>query len=183
MEGFVKLHRKLLESAVFANEKALRVFIWCLLKATHKKQQFLLGRQAVTLLPGQFITGRKKASEELEIPATTLYDVLTTLKEQQMITTESGSKWTVVTVTNWALYQIEDQNSVSTPSAHGHIQECKEYIDPLLLPEPPQRKQSELDREWELYYIKLNAYLDAKKTGTVMAYPEPPEKPSQIVDS
>ena len=70
MEGYIKLYRKLLESPVFQNEKALKVWIWCLCKATHKDREQLVGRQIVNLKTGQFIFGRKKASEELKINET-----------------------------------------------------------------------------------------------------------------
>lgn len=51
MEGWIKIHRKLLESNVFDNEKALKVWLWCLLKATHKDQKPIIGLQIVKLKP------------------------------------------------------------------------------------------------------------------------------------
>ena len=37
MAGWIKLHRKTLDSKVFQNEKLLKTFVWCLLKASHKE--------------------------------------------------------------------------------------------------------------------------------------------------
>ena len=62
MEGYIKLYRKLLESPIFQNEKALKVWIWCLCKATHKEIDVLVGRQLVHLLP-RTIYLRKKQSK------------------------------------------------------------------------------------------------------------------------
>ena len=67
MEGWIKIHRKLLESNVFDNEKVLKLWIWCLLKATHQEQKPIIGTQIVKLKAGQFIFGRDKAAAELKM--------------------------------------------------------------------------------------------------------------------
>ena len=36
MTGWIKLHRKLLDSPIFQNEKLFKVFAYCLMKASHK---------------------------------------------------------------------------------------------------------------------------------------------------
>lgn len=51
MEGWIKLHRKLISSNVFDNEKVLKVWIWCLMKATHKAEKPIIGTQIVRLKP------------------------------------------------------------------------------------------------------------------------------------
>ena len=48
-KSYIKLFRKLLESPIFENEIALKVWIWCLLKATHKEREQLVGHQLVYL--------------------------------------------------------------------------------------------------------------------------------------
>lgn len=188
MEGYIKLHRKLLESDTFMSEKVLKVFVWCLMKATHTERKILLCRQTVHLNPGQFVTGRKTAAAELGMPESTCRDIMTTLKVRQQISMESNSKYTLVTVLNWALYQVENENSDSkksiSPTANGQQMDTNKNDKNIDHYNPTGvTPKTELEREWELYYIKLNAYLEAKKSGTVMAYPEPPERPSQIVDS
>lgn len=111
--GWIKLHRKLLECPIFENEKLLKVFVWCLMKATHSGREQLVGRQMVKLEPGQFVFGRKKASEELRLPPTTVYEHMQLLKKLSTVDIYSDSKYSVVTVVNWAIYQGEDENSVS----------------------------------------------------------------------
>lgn len=73
MEGWIKLHRKLLESMIFQNENILKIWVWCLLKASHSEKEILVGRQIVSLKKGEFVTGRKKAAEELKINENTFY--------------------------------------------------------------------------------------------------------------
>lgn len=113
MEGWVKLYRKLLSSNIFQNEKLLKVWIWCLLKASHKECTQLVGRQTVNLKEGQFVFGRKKASEELKMKESTVRDYMLLLKNLQNIDIKSDNKFSVITVLNWDLYQIDDKKSDS----------------------------------------------------------------------
>ena len=83
--SYIKLFRKLLNSPIFENEKALKIWIWCLLKATHREREQLVGRQVVHLEKGQFVFGRKKASEELKMKERILYDYLKLLEQLSMI--------------------------------------------------------------------------------------------------
>jgi hypothetical protein len=184
MEGYVKLHRKLLESAVFHNDKALKVFIWCLLRATYTPRDIMVGNRKVHLEPGQFVTGRKRAADELQMPEGTVYDVITTLKNQQQIMVHPNNKYSLVTVVNWALYQVEAEESNnkngSPPTTNQQQTNTNKkdkntslVIDPTGAT-PAPANDAPMAREWELYYIKLNAYLEAKRGGVTMAYPEPP---------
>ena len=113
--GWIKLHRKLLDSAVFQNAKLLKVFLWALLKAAHKEHEVLVGRQIVRLKPGQFIFGRNAAAAELNMAPSTVYDYILLLQSGGTISIKSGNKFSVVTVENWSLYQSEDENSGSKP--------------------------------------------------------------------
>ena len=133
-KSWIKLYRKILESPIFENEKALKVWIWCLVKATHKEREQLVGKQIVHLEKGQFVTGRKKASEELKMKDRTVYDYFKLLEELHMISINSNNKFSIVTVEKWEDYQVEelknqqqDNNSATTKQ---HKQECKEiYIN------------------------------------------------------
>lgn len=116
-KSYIKLFRKLLNSPIFENEKALKIWIWCLLKATHKERLQLVGQQEVTLQKGQFVFGRKKASEELKMTESTIYKYIKLLEKLQMISINSNNKFSVITVEKWEEYQIEelkDNNKVTT---------------------------------------------------------------------
>jgi hypothetical protein len=106
--SYIKLFRKILKSPIWDNEKMLKVRIWCLLKATHKDREQLVGRQIVFLKKGQFIFGRKKASEELKIKEKTLYDYMQILQSLQMLNINPNNKFSVVTIEKWEDYQIEE---------------------------------------------------------------------------
>ena len=109
--GYIKLYRQLLRHPVFCHETALKIWIWCLLKATHSQQSFPVtiskAKIIVTIKPGQFIFGRKSASEELKIPGSTVNRWLNRFeKEFQLIGRKVNSQYTIITICKWADYQI-----------------------------------------------------------------------------
>lgn len=107
-KSYIKLFRKLLNSPIFENEKALKIWIWCLLKATHKERLLLVGQQEVNLEKGQFVFGRKKASEELKMSESTIYKYIKLLEKLQIISINSNNKFSIVTVEKWEEYQNEE---------------------------------------------------------------------------
>lgn len=108
MGGYIKLHRKLLDSEIFWNERLLKVWVWCLIRASYATRSAVIGHQRISLLPGQFITGQKTASEALEIAPATVWRYLHLLEELGNLTLKTNNKFTVVTVVNWDLYQSKD---------------------------------------------------------------------------
>ena len=105
--GWVKLHRKILDSLVFGNEKALKIWIWCLLKANHSGNTFLLGRTKITLSAGQFVMGSDRAIDELNIAKATIWYWLNFLEREGQVRLQKNAKYTVVTIPKWKEYQFE----------------------------------------------------------------------------
>ena len=109
MDGFIKLHRKTLESSIFENPNLFKTFAWCLMKATYKERKVMVGLKEIELKPGQFITGRKAASEELNFPESSAWRFLKTLESMEVISLNPNNKFSVVTIENWGLYQDESE--------------------------------------------------------------------------
>lgn len=110
-DTWIKLYRKLLKSPIFENEKALKVWIWCLLKSTHVEREQLVGQQIVHLEKGQFIFGREKASRELNMTESTIYKYIKILEKLQMISINSNNKFSVVSIEKWEDYQDKKQQN------------------------------------------------------------------------
>lgn len=109
--GWVKVHRKLLHSDIFDNEKMLKVFIYCLLKTSHKSHKVRVGRQVVELEPGQFVFGRKQAAAELKMSESTVWRYMKSLETETVLLLKPNNKFTLVTLANWAVYQGDDVES------------------------------------------------------------------------
>lgn len=110
-EGWIKLHRLLLENCTFQNPDLLKVWIWCLLKATHCDRTQMVGFQNVELHEGEFVFGRKKAAEELRMNESKVYRLINILGKLEKVHIKSSSKFSVVTIENWQLYQGCEQES------------------------------------------------------------------------
>jgi DNA-binding PadR family transcriptional regulator len=105
MQGYIKLHRKILDNGVFADAELLKVFVWCILKA-NTTPNVVYGRKVDV---GQFITGRITASEELYLKPSTIYKRLQKLKTQGYIDISSNTKNSLITVVNYKSYQLDDK--------------------------------------------------------------------------
>jgi hypothetical protein len=120
MEGFFKVYRKIINSNVFANQTALKIWIWCLAKVTYKERFVSIkvgkGEITVKLMPGQFLFGRFTAEEELNIDGSTIYKWMKKFAspEYEMITIESTNQYSIITICKWEEYQSRDGNEVTT---------------------------------------------------------------------
>ena len=111
MAGWIKLHRKLKNSLVFDNPDLLKVWIWCLLKATHDDYIQMIGLQEVELEKGQFIFGRKVAANELKMSESKTYRLIKKLENMQNLNIKTNNKYSIITIANWELYQSDSNNS------------------------------------------------------------------------
>jgi len=87
--------------------------MWTLLKASHRKQQIVLGFQKVTLNPGEFVYGRFSAAEELKMSASTVRNCLAKLSEFGNLDIKSTNKFSIVKIKGWNLYQGDGQQNNS----------------------------------------------------------------------
>lgn len=73
----------------------------------------MVGYQEVTLKPGQFIFGRRKAASELNLSERVIRTCLKALKNFKQLTIETTNKFSILSIVNWDIYQsnglINDQ--------------------------------------------------------------------------
>ena len=107
--GFILLSRGILESDVFASQKLLKIWVWCLCKANFKDKSVPLkigkGETVIKLKRGSFIFGRNKAEEELFIDGSTIYKSMQKLKEFGMIEIDSNNQYSIINICNYDTYQ------------------------------------------------------------------------------
>lgn len=120
--NWLKLSRSITDSQVFAHPIALKIWIWCLCRASHKQRHVQLkvgkGDRIVTIEAGQFIFGRHKAEESLSIDGSTIYKWLQKFesKDFEMILIESNNQYSIITICNWDEYQ-HDYNKKEQPKS------------------------------------------------------------------
>jgi len=106
--GWIKLHRKLLENVVSSNP--LQMALWChlLLMASHDEREILFDGIIIKLKPGQFITGRATLSTQSGISQSSVQRLLSKWETEQQIEQQKTSKYRLITILKWVDYQIMD---------------------------------------------------------------------------
>ena len=113
MEGYIKLHRKILENAIFRKPKVSHLFNYCLLRANWSDKTICWNGQPLVVERGSFITGRKQIALETGLSEQNVRYALRTLHTFGMVkpsSVKSTSKFTYLTVCNYNDYQhLEDE--------------------------------------------------------------------------
>ena len=111
-EGWIKLHRKLLDNPVTMKDTDhLAVWIYLLLNASHNEHPALFKGEKIILKPGQLITGRKSIALALHIDESKVERILKSLKSEQQIEQQTSSKNRLISITNWEFYQQSEQQN------------------------------------------------------------------------
>lgn len=121
--GWFKLHRKLQHSEIFNDPDLLRLWMFCLMKASHSERVIEWEGEEITLQPGEFITGRsalhhdynKELSKKNQVKDTTLWNWLKKIEKMGSLKIESlpSRKASLITLTNWDEHQTEDEQGSS----------------------------------------------------------------------
>jgi len=85
MQGWIRLHRELLEWEWYSDANVSRLFIHCLLKANHKEGSW----KGIKIKRGQFITSLDRLSCEISLSKSQLRTALKKLKSTREIAHES----------------------------------------------------------------------------------------------
>ena len=144
--GWIKLHRKLLDNPVVMKDSDhLAVWIYLLLNASHTEYPVLFGRKKISLKAGQLITGRKSIASTLGISESKVRRILNLFESDQQIDRQRSNKNSLISILNWDKYQIFDQqidqqatnkrptsDQQATTNKNNknikNIKECKEII-------------------------------------------------------
>jgi len=143
-QGWISLHRKLLDNPVFKNYKLLQTFLYCLLKATHDDYDLLVGDQMVSLKKGQLATGRKAISAGTNLSEQNVRTALSKLEKLGILTIKPTSKYSIITVLSWDIYQNPNQqvtnnqptsNQQVTTNNNINNKNNSNKVKPIVIPE------------------------------------------------
>lgn len=155
MKGWIKLHRKIVDSKVFDNEKVLKFFIWCLTKAAHNEREIMVGYQKVKLRKGEFLFGRHSAAEALKMGPSTVRNCLATLNKLGKLDIKTTNKFSIVRVKRWSAYQNGGQQTTSKKPTNNqqsatnkNVKNYKNYRS--------SNKKSKVDKPVDGTIVELN---------------------------
>ncbi len=141
LNGFVKLHRKLIAWGWYQDYVVKDVFLHLLLTANFKDSQW----RGITLKKGQLITGSKRLADDLGFTRQQVRTALGKLKSTNEITIETTNRYSLITIVNWNDYQSDDDTSTnkSTKSATNKQPTDNQQITN----KQPQRKNDKNNKE------------------------------------
>ena len=166
--GYIKLWRKSLHDGWIKNHAVWIFWTYCLMKATHKEYNAMIGAQIIPLLPGQFVFGLYKAAEETGLSVQQIRTSIKFLEKSENLTSKTTNKYSIISIINWHIYQSqenENNNQINKPitnkqQTNNNIQEhknkrTKEYTSDFLkfYDEYPKHKGKE--QAWKAWQ-KLN---------------------------
>lgn len=127
LNGFIKLHRKLLAWEWYSDINVRVLFLHCLLRANHKPERFL----GTLIGKGQFATSLDHLAKECSLTVRQTRTALSKLKSTGELTSKTTSRFSIITINNWDKWQVNDtqndKQATSERQANDNKQEYKEY--------------------------------------------------------
>ena len=109
LNGFVKIHRKLLRWGWYQNNVVKGVFLHILLTANFEDIPW----NGIIIKRGQLVTGTQKMADELGFSRQEVRTAIRKLVSTNEITTKVTNKFTIITVVNWEEYQSNSETSTN----------------------------------------------------------------------
>lgn len=129
MDGWLKLYRSILDSAVFQDAEILKVWIWLLCNVAFEQHDTICYGKVIHLKPGQIATGRKKIAQCTDLNENKVYRALTVLKSLGNIEIKATNKYSIITVVNWDKYQDENVRRTSSEQQNNSKTTTEEQQD------------------------------------------------------
>lgn len=114
MQGYVALHRKVMDSWVAEDPMALALWVRMLLEATHTPRRKGHKGAFYNLNKGEFLFGLQRWSEKTGISREVIRKRIELFESSGMITYSKHPQISIISIVNWNNYQTG--NTVKTPS-------------------------------------------------------------------
>lgn len=125
--GYVKLWRKVTDSGLIQHPSALQVFVWLLVNVAWKPTKYATRYGVMDIQTGEVIVGRKKLATLLNSTEQKIRTALAMLSNMEIITIESTSEFSRITLRNWDKYQTEiSSQPAEQPAANQQLTTVKE---------------------------------------------------------
>lgn len=141
--GYIKIDRKIMDWEWYKNINTKALFLHCLLKANWKDGKF----EGKLIKRGSFITSIKKLSNELCLTEDEIRTAMKHLIFTGELTKQTTNKYTVITVSNYELYQdVTEQIPVNSQTDTEQIPNNSHSI-PKLFPTIEEGKNIKREEE------------------------------------
>ena len=132
LNGYIKLHRKLVDWEWYTDVNVKVVFLHLLLTASFRKTSY----QGMEILPGQVIVGTHALAVNTGLSRQQVRTALSKLASTNEITIKSTNKFSLVTIENWSSYQFENETSTNkstnkSTNNQPHLKNVKKYKEDI----------------------------------------------------
>lgn len=129
MEGWIKLHRKILNSDMYKSmtSKQRDVMLVCLLMANREEKDWVFRGEPYKCKPGQFVTSLEKLSKQCapDVGIQTIRNTLSKLQMHGFLTNISTKSNRLITICKWGDYQITKTDTNKVPNIATNKQPTK----------------------------------------------------------
>ena len=116
--GFMRLHRQLLDWEWFDNSQVLHVWIYCLLKANYQDTKW----HGIDIKRGSFVTSLDKICSKTHLSIQNVRTCLGKLKSTGNLTIKVTNKFSIITVCNYDTYNLADELTNKQPNKQPNNQ-------------------------------------------------------------
>lgn len=115
MDGFIKIHRKLLEWEWYDDNNVKVLFLHLLLKANYKDKKY----RGETLKAGTILTSRDVLANELSLSVKQVRTALDKLAKTNEVAIKTSGKGTKIQLVNYKKYQVRASEEANEGPAKG----------------------------------------------------------------
>jgi len=108
-EGYIYLHREILDHWVYKEPEAFKIWVTLLLLASHKEKSAPFSGGVIELKPGMFITSRPSLARRSGVHESKINRLLKRFEIEQQIEQRISNQCRVISVVNWPEYQWPGQ--------------------------------------------------------------------------
>ena len=122
---YIKLYRSLLNWRWYKDGNTFRLFLHLLLKANIKDSDF----ENITVKRGEVITGRKQLADDLGMSERNVRTALNHLKSTNEVTSRKTSKFTIISIKNYDLYQqVTNEVTSNRPASDQQVTSNRPHL-------------------------------------------------------
>lgn len=160
-EGWIKLHRKLVDWEWFDDANTLKVWLWLLCSANHVDGRW----QGIEIPRGTLITSIGNMAAKLRLTPQKIRTSINRLKSTNEITTKATNKYTIITICKYDTYQFSESVSQQTrqqavqQSANKQLTTNKNNKNEKNIIKEIN-KEKEIKKAQESFMISLSYYVD-----------------------
>lgn len=138
-EGWISLHRKILENPFCKDPHAFSLWVNLLLRANHSDTKVMVGNKLIPVKRGQFLTGRKSLSIQTGINESKIQRLLNLFEREQQIEQQTFTKYRLISIVNYTHYQNPNSKRTANEqqtntdnndnNVNKNIKVCLDYLN------------------------------------------------------